>query len=108
MTGPQWTDAVEWWLDPRLSYRAGYDDGYAAGWREAYARYDVELAGAIHRALSGHERAVQARDRRRAADQAAPRPGDWPGVHNMTTDQRRRVYARLLATWDTETAREAA
>ena len=68
--------AAEWWTDPRLAYAQGLVDG-ARLERERIAAEDDALHRQAVRAARAHMDRV---DRRRAADDASPRAGDFAGV----------------------------
>lgn len=91
-----------------LWYAKGWREGMAAGYRECAAHQDAALDEQIRAALgaAGHEHLDQQRRRlhgQRRADQlraAVPRRGDWPGIDNMTGDERTAAHQKLMASWD--------
>ena len=63
---PEWSDNVEWWLDPGLAYTHGLQDGFKLGLQ----RYDEDLAAALIATLGGGaSRAEAIEAAQRAADQ---------------------------------------
>jgi hypothetical protein len=87
-----WSDAVDWWADPRLAYAKGLNDGYARGWAEATARADIDIVSALTQMFGGPDctdrkeavrRHLQHLDHLKARqewqERIGPRPTDYQG-----------------------------
>ncbi len=46
-----WRDVTDWWIDPRLAYAAGMNDGYALGCADRDVEDDAVHRTAVRRAL---------------------------------------------------------
>lgn len=84
-------DDVDWWTAPNTAYAKGLSDGYERGYAEAMTLADVQTVGALMHALGGpeckdrgdavrtHQKLIDARKAREAADRRAAGEHDHPG-----------------------------
>jgi hypothetical protein len=93
---PSWIDEIDprtgnriaWWEDPALSWRKGFDDGYALGRKQAYESIMNAFMDSIgvvpgvdlKQAMNNQIRMVQQRAERIAFDSIAGKP--WIGDNN--------------------------